>query len=184
MTGKAFNPPQSINLLIISSKRHRSYSCCSPAIQSLIMGNTRHVRLLVFAYRRMRESKLRSSSQCGGRTKRGKKCSQRPKSNGFCFQHQQHIRKSFVTTKPSEDPTFLNSRSLQAVIAMSTFLDANTPDNQGLPPSHPPSYVGADLDPGFDIDTTGLTSGIHMELAKVGTILTSLPKLQIHTSLL
>lgn len=89
-----------------------------------------------------------------------------------------------MTTKPSEDPIFLNSRSRQAVIAVSTFLDANAPDNQALPPSPPPRYVGAESDAGFDIDTTDLTIGIHMRLATVSITLTSLPKLQKHTSLL
>lgn len=67
---------------------------------------------------------------------------------------------------------------------MSEFLAANTPDNQALPPSPPPRYVGAASDAGFDIDTTDLTADIHTVLAKVSITFTSLPKLEKHTSLL
>lgn len=59
---------------------------------------------------------------------------------------------------------------------MSEFLAANPPTNHGLP-LHLPSYVGADLVPGFDIDTAGLSSTIHIELAKVSRTWTRLPKL-------
>lgn len=45
------------------------------------------------------------------------------------------------------------------------------------------SYVGADLVPGFDIDTAGLSSTIHIELAKVSRAWIRLPKLQINSSL-
>ena len=57
---------------------------------------------------------------------------------------------------------------------MSEFLAANPPTNQGLPMLHPPRYVVADLDPGFDIDTAGLTSAIHVQLTKVSKTVTRL----------
>ena len=78
----------------------------------------------------------------------------------------------------------MNSRFLQAVTAMSEFLAANPPNNQGLLLNHLPHYVEADLNPGFDIDAAGLTSAIHIQLAKVSRTLARLPKLQLNTSLL
>lgn len=68
---------------------------------------------------------------------------------------------------------------------MSEFLAANPPTNQGLPLciiDQP--FLGPDLDPGFDIDTAGLSSTIHNELVDVNRTLTSLPQLQINSSLL
>lgn len=65
---------------------------------------------------------------------------------------------------------------------MSEFLAANPPTHQGL--HHLPSYDGADLVPGFDIDTAGLSSTIHIELAKVSRTWIRLPKLLINSSLL
>ena len=82
-----------------------------------------------------------------------------------------------MAIKSSNGPAFLNSRSRQAVTAMSEFLDANPPINHGLPLHHLPGNVGVDLDPGFDIDTAGLTSSIHTELATVSGTLTRLLKL-------
>lgn len=82
----------------------------------------------------------------------------------------------------SEHSAFLNSRSLQAVIAMSEYLDANPSTDQGFPLHHPSNDVGADLGSGFDLDT-GLTSTLHTELARVNRTLTPFPK-QINTCLL
>ena len=126
----------------------------STAIRSLTIGNTKSVRPPAFLYCQTRESKLASWDH----RSRGKKCVWRPKSNGICYQRVRIIIK---------DPTFLNSRSRQAVFAMSEFLAANPPTNQGLPLHHLPSYVGADLVPRFDKDTAGLRSTIYIELAKV-----------------
>lgn len=75
-----------------------------------------------------------------------------------------------MTINSSENPTFLNSRSRQAVIAMSEKLDANASPDYGFP-SHPSSSVGADLDSGFDIDIAGLTSTLHKKLVDVSRIL-------------
>ena len=74
----------------------------------------------------------------------------------------------------SENPAFLNSRSRQAVIAISKKLDANASPDLGFP-SHPSNSVGADLDSRFDIDTAGLTLTLHKKLVDMSRIL-SLPK--------
>ena len=83
-----------------------------------------------------------------------------------------------MATNSSNDPAFLNSRSRQAVSTMSEFLAANPPTNQGLPLHHLPRDAEAELGPGFDIDTAGLTPAIYIELAEVSRTLTRLPKLQ------
>lgn len=61
--------------------------------------------------------------------------------------------------------------------AMSEFLAANPPTNHGPPLHSLPGYIGVNLDPGFDVDTAGLTSRIHTQLATVSGTLTRLPKL-------
>ena len=61
---------------------------------------------------------------------------------------------------------------------MSEFLAANPPTNQGLPLDHLSRDAEAELGPGFDIDTVGLTPSIHQRVAKVRRTLTRLPKLR------
>ena len=67
---------------------------------------------------------------------------------------------------------------------MSKFLATNQPTDQGLLLNRLHHYVGADFNLGFDIDTAGLTSAIHIQLVKVSRTLTRLPNLEINTSLL
>lgn len=51
--------------------------------------------------------------------------------------------------------------------------------DQGCPLHRPSSYIRADLDSGFHIDTAGLTSTLHKQLADVGRTL-SFPKQITH----
>lgn len=135
-------------------------------IQSLTMESMAYLRLPAFSYPGWERS------------------SWRPKSNGYCSQRQQHSKTSSVETvasnssnNSSNDLEFLNSRSRQAVTAMSEFLAAHLPTNRGLPPLHQLSRdAESDLDPGFNIDKAGLTSDIQNGLAEVSRTLTRLPK--------
>lgn len=110
------------------------------------------------------------------------RCAQSPTENEFCSQHQHQIGKISVTENSSEIQLLLNTRPQQAVNAMAESLDAMPPLNPDDPfhhPPFPPSFVGADLDFGFDIDTVGLTLSMHINLAKVSRALICLLKQQI-----
>lgn len=64
---------------------------------------------------------------------------------------------------------------------MSEFLASNPPTEEGLSLDHLPRCLVANLDRGFDIDTAGLTSAIHVQLIKVSK---TVNRLQRNTYLL
>lgn len=97
--------------------------------------------------------------------------SRKVKLTTLSFQHQSS-ENSFKSVVSSRRHSFLSLQSQKAVVDMCEFLDAIPPINQSLlPPVLSPIHVNADLDSGFDIDTTGLTSTIHKALVEVSTAL-------------